>query len=328
MGLKRIPLDQIIPNPDQPRPPEEFDEQSLNELADTIDAEGLRQAITVCPAYLQGDGWVTEDADGNKRWFKYQGGATELGYCYVIACGERRWRAHRILRERGSERVADGTILANVNRMDKQQIAITAILENMARKDLSPLAEARQWKAALDAGFELADLARRSGVAQWRIKYRLQLLNLDPTIQGMLAAKQISCPMAHEVGRLGNTTEQIKVVKLISGGQLTSDKQVSAAVNTLLNPEKQDEMFSDLPPAATPKELATVSEMEARIERVLTAVAGGWKDGECVIAKRVSPDRAAVVAEKLAALRLSLTKMEAELRAAAVTGMLALQAAE
>ena len=65
--------------------------------------------------------------------------------------------------------------------------------------------------------------------------------------------------------------------------------------------------------------------MEARIERVLAAVAGGWKDGECVIARKVAPDRAAVVAEKLAALRLSLKKMEDQLRAAAVTGTLALQ---
>jgi ParB family transcriptional regulator, chromosome partitioning protein len=70
-----------------------------------------------------------------------------------------------------------------------------------------------------------------------------------------------------------------------------------------------------------------VSEMEARIERVLAAVAGGWRDGECVIAKKVAPDRAAVVAEKLAALRLSLKKMEDQLRAAAVTGTLALQTA-
>jgi hypothetical protein len=68
--------------------------------------------------------------------------------------------------------------------------------------------------------------------------------------------------------------------------------------------------------------------MESRIERVLATVAGGWKDGECVIARQIAPDRAAVVAEKLAALRLTIKKMEDQLRAAAVTGRLALQAAE
>ena len=60
---------------------------------------------------------------------------------------------------------------------------------------------------------------------------------------------------------------------------------------------------------------------------MLSAVAGGWKDGERVIAKKVSPDRSAVVAEKLAALRLTLKKMEDQLRAAAVTGTLALKPA-
>ena len=245
----------------------------------------------------------------------------------MIACGERRWRAHLILRERGSERVADGTILANVTRMTKAEMAMTAILENMARKDLSPLAEARQWKAALDAGMELADLARRSGVSQWRIEYRLRLLNLDPTIQGMLAKAHISCPVAHEIGRLPNHTEQMRVVKLVSSGALSNEKQVAAAVTSILSPTSQDSMFGDLPPPPTAEELRTVSEMETRIERVLAAVAGGWKDGECVIAKKVAPDRAAVVAEKLAALRLSLTKMENQLRAAAVTGTLALQSA-
>jgi ParB-like chromosome segregation protein Spo0J len=89
MDLKRIPLDQIIPNPKQPRPPEEFDEQSLNELADTIEAEGLKQPITVRPI---------DDGQGT----------------LMIVFGERRWRAHRILREKG--KLPCGTILANIRR--------------------------------------------------------------------------------------------------------------------------------------------------------------------------------------------------------------------
>jgi hypothetical protein len=67
--------------------------------------------------------------------------------------------------------------------------------------------------------------------------------------------------------------------------------------------------------------------MEARIERVLAAVATDWRDGECTIAKQIAPDRAIVVAEKLAALRLTLKRMEDQLRTAGVTGALALQPA-
>jgi hypothetical protein len=68
--------------------------------------------------------------------------------------------------------------------------------------------------------------------------------------------------------------------------------------------------------------------MEARIDRVLATIAGGWRGNECVVARQVAPDRAAVVAEKLAALSRTTKKMADELRAAAVTGRLALQAAE
>jgi ParB family chromosome partitioning protein len=87
-------------------------------------------------------------------------------------------------------------------------------------------------------------------------------------------------------------------------------------------------LLADLPPEPAPQELATISAMEAWIDRVLAAVATGWRDGECVVARQVSPDRAAVVAEKLAALSRTTKKMADELRAAAVTGTLALQAAE
>ena len=77
------------------------------------------------------------------------------------------------------------------------------------------------------------------------------------------------------------------MVYLIAQGALTNDKQVRAAVKRIRQGEAQQSMFGDLPPAPTPEELATVSAMEVRIERVLAAVAGGWKDGECVIARKV-----------------------------------------
>ena len=56
-------------------------------------------------------------------------------------------------------------------------------------------------------------------------------------------------------------------------------------------------------------------------------MATGWKDGKCTIAKQIALDRAIVEAEKLAALRLTLKRMEDQLRTAGVTGTLALQPA-
>lgn len=295
MGLNR-PLDQITPNPEQPR--KLFDEQALRELASSILARGLKQPITVRPI---GDGM------------------------FQIVMGERRWRAHRLLRDEG--KLEDATILAFVRRVTDGEMAVDSIIENLARADITPLEEARAFQRMLDAGYSVERLAGELGVQQHRIRYRLQLVALDSSLQDILAKGQISCPVAHEIGRAPTHTDQRRLVSLVAQGALRNEKQVRAAVEALRAGEVQQTMFSDLPPPPTPEELHTISEIEARIERVLVAVASGWKDGECVIAKRVAPDRAAVVAEKLAALRLSLKKMEDQLRAAAVTGQLALQPA-
>jgi ParB family chromosome partitioning protein len=297
MGLKRIPLDRIEPNPDQPR--KHFDEVALRELAGSIRARGLKQPITVRPI---GDGM------------------------HQIIMGERRWRAHCLLRDEG--KLEDPTILAFVRRTSNEDMSIDAIVENLARADLSVLEEANAFQRLIDGGYSVARIAREIGVQKWRVTYRLQLVALDPTIQQMLATGQISSPVAHEIGKLPNHTQQLRLVSLVAKGSLRNETQVRVAVEAIKKGGGQPTMLGDLPPAPTAKELAVIGDMEARIERVLAAVASGWKDGECVIAKQIAPDRAAVVAEKLAALRLAIKKMEDQLRAAAVTGTLALQAAE
>ena len=73
MSLKRIDLNKIEPNPEQPR--RHFDERALRELANSIHARSLKQPITVRPAGAKGT--------------------------YQIVMGERRWRAHCLLRDDG-----------------------------------------------------------------------------------------------------------------------------------------------------------------------------------------------------------------------------------
>jgi ParB family chromosome partitioning protein len=296
MSLKRIALDRIEPNPDQPR--KVFEEAALRELASSILSRGLKQPIAVRPI-------------GGGR--------------YQLIMGERRWRAHCILRDEG--KLEDATILAFVRKVTDDEMSIDAIIENLARADLTVLEEANAFQRMLDAGYSIERLARELGIQAHRLRYRLQLTALDPNIQNMLAKGQISSPMAHELGRLPTHQEQRRVASLVTQGSLSNEKQVRAAVEAVRKGEAQPTL-GELPPPATDKELATVSNMEQRIERVLAAVAGGWKDGECVIARQVAPDRAAVVAEKLAALSRTAKKMADELRAAAVTGRLALQPAE
>lgn len=68
--LKRIPLDQITRNPDQPR--QTFDARALNDLADSIKENGLKQPITVRPSYLWSNQWITNDKGGTQVMFDRQ----------------------------------------------------------------------------------------------------------------------------------------------------------------------------------------------------------------------------------------------------------------
>jgi len=62
------------------------------------------------------------------------------------------------------------------------------------------------------------------------------------------------------------------------------------------------------------KELAVVRSMKKRVEEISSMVAMGWKNDECIVASRVSPDRAVEMADKLAAIKTAIAHMERELR--------------
>ena len=90
-------------------------------------------------------------------------------------------------------------------------------------------------------------------------------------------------------------------------------KSLQAAVEAILDGVTQADFFGDAA-VASAQEVATVNAMEAKIERAAALLSAGWKDGECIVATKVSPDRAALMADRLAAIRLSIRHMEQELR--------------
>lgn len=286
MGLKRIPLEKVYPNPDQPR--KFFDPKLLSEFASNIAENGLKQPITVRP-----------DGEGK----------------YMIVMGERRWRAHCILAERG--KLPGGTILAHVRQMDDQQLMIDAILENMMRADISPLEEAHAFKRAIDAGLTEEQLAKKLGLSQpWRISYRLRLLNLAPEYQKLLECGSITLNAAQEIAKL-EPADQTRIIKRIASGELKGDNQVATAVSVILDRLSQDDIFGSSP-VASDADVATLNRMERKIEQVEQLLAQGWKDGECIAASKVSPDRTALMADKIAHIIQSLRTMEKALRETAI----------
>lgn len=281
--LSSIAIDAIDRNPDQPR--QHFDEDALWELAESIEQTGLLQPITVRPA-----------AKGR----------------YMIVAGERRWRAHKLLADNG--RLDEPSILCHVKKMTDDQMAIAAIIENLQRTDISPLEEADAFARLVASGMKIEDIAKRCGAPVFRIRWRLQLLNLTPDIRHLFETGNLDRQQAMELSRLLLPNDQHRVLRLINSGRLLGWKSVRQAVDAILENLSQADIFGDAAPAASDEEAATVNAMERKIEAVAAMVGKGWKDGECVIASKVNPDRANMMAAKLNAIQSAIRIMERQLR--------------
>jgi ParB family chromosome partitioning protein len=154
--LTELPLTEIHPNPRQPR--RHFEAEAVSGLAESIREQGLIQPVVVRP--------------------RSQGG-------YELIAGERRWRAAR---EAGIEAVP-----AVVREADDRESLLLAVVENVAREDLSPVEEARAYAVLLDEfGLALSDVATRVGRSKPAVSNRVRLLELPPDVLGMVERGQLS----------------------------------------------------------------------------------------------------------------------------------------
>lgn len=151
-----IPIDDLKPNPDQPRA--RFDEDALAELAASIAEVGVLQPIVVA--------------------------RDESGDHYLIA-GERRWRA--------AQRAGLTTIPAVVRGTSGESTLVEALVENLQREDLTPLEEAHAYRQLLEnTGMSQEEIADRVGKSRPAISNTLRLLQLPGSIQTMVDAGSIS----------------------------------------------------------------------------------------------------------------------------------------
>lgn len=151
-----VMLSQIEPNRDQPR--KDFDEQALNELAESIKEHGLLQPILVRS--------------------KPSGG-------YEIIAGERRWRASRIAGLR--------TVPVVIKEMDEKEAAEVALIENLQREDLNPVEEAMGYRSLMVSyGLTQEQVAERMGKSRSAVANALRLLDLTPNETEALKAGKIS----------------------------------------------------------------------------------------------------------------------------------------
>jgi ParB family chromosome partitioning protein len=154
--LRDLPLELIRPNPEQPRT--RFDPASITSLAASIADAGIVQPLIVRPL-----------PDGR----------------YELIAGERRWRAAR---EAGVQTVP--AIVRDEAEADRLQ---TALIENVAREDLSPVDEARACAALVeDLGLSKEELARRLGRSRSALSNLIRLLDLPDEVLELLASGELS----------------------------------------------------------------------------------------------------------------------------------------
>lgn len=173
-----LPLDQIVPNPHQPR--RRFSDSSLQELASSVKAAGVIQPVIV------------------RR--------VEQGF--QLIAGERRWRAARL--------AGLTTIPAIIRDVDAYTQAQMALIENIQREDLNPIDRAESYKSLMNQlGLTQAELAGRLGEDRSSIAHFLRLLELSEPVRQLVRDGAISLGHAKLLATISDINEQQRLAAVV-----------------------------------------------------------------------------------------------------------------
>lgn len=179
--VQQINLDQIRPNPFQPR--RTFDEASLEELSDSIRRQGVLQPVVVRP----------------------------MGEGYELIVGERRWRA--------SAKAGLKEIPAIVRHVSDEEMMAQALVENIQREDLNPIEEAHAYRQLMQlAGLTQEELAAMVGKKRPTIANSLRLLSLTAEVQQMVLEGKLSAGHAKVLLSLEGKEQAKAAVQVVEKG--------------------------------------------------------------------------------------------------------------
>jgi ParB family chromosome partitioning protein len=189
-----LPIDEIIPNQYQPRT--NFNEESLNELAQSIKSDGVIQPVIV----------------------------RRSGSGYELITGERRWRA--------AKRAGLRTIPAVVRDVSEFRTLEWALIENIQRQDLNPVEEATAYASLID-DFHLTqeELAQRVGKDRSSIANYLRLLKLPAEIKEKIERNELTMGHARALISLEKAKDQLELANRIISEQLNV-RQVESLIRS------------------------------------------------------------------------------------------------
>jgi len=223
--LADVPVDAVHPNPRQPR--RRIDGEAVSALAGSIREQGIVQPVLVRPRAAGG---------------------------WELIAGERRWRAAR---EAGLK-----TLPAVVRHADDRDSLLLALVENVAREQLTPVEEARAYAVLMDEFvLTLGDVAGRVGRSKPSVANRLRLLDLPDDVLGMVERGELTEGHARAVLAVPHQEDRRKLAGLIvrRGLSVRAAEQAARWAGAKQRPRKQ----------VQPTDPALVERTQAAAERVL-----------------------------------------------------------
>ena len=230
--ILQVPIEDIIPNRFQPRL--SFDDASLADLASSIKQHGIIQPLVL-----------------RRKNDKYE-----------IIAGERRFKAAKM--------AGLVSVPAVISNLDDNASAEVAIVENIQRKDLTAIEEARSYQALLDKGYMTQDeLARKMGLSQSAISNKLRLLTLDEAVQEAILAEKISERHARTLLKVPSHEKQRELLNKVINERLTVKqledeiKNIDTTSGSIVEQSKNNEIDKT-------ESLETITQKEAPVENINT----------------------------------------------------------
>lgn len=217
-AIFELPVSELVQGPSQPR--QSIDDESLADLVQSIQQQGVLQPILVRPL---------------------TGSAAGAGFVsHEIVAGERRWRAAKL--------AGLATVPVVIRDLDDREALAIALIENLQREDLNPIEVAESLlRLTLEFGMTHQEAADSIGRSRSSVSNFLRLLELDYPTRERLAARRLDMGHARALLPL-ETRQQTQIAERIETEQL-SVRQVEKLVSELLNQPDDDKKTR---PVATP----------------------------------------------------------------------------